>query len=492
MKKLKYMAGICLMFILAAACYDDDTTLPDQPVTLAGIGSDAKDTLYLYFGDTIRIKADIEAHGQDVTYQWGIGKYADDGKGNISTVFKTVGTEKDLVYKTNQLGHYHLRQMVTGPDGSSLKYYHVFVDSEFEEGFLILGKKTNGKGSLAFMKTLTPQETEQGMTPRFRQNLFAYANEGKEIYEDALDCDKVGDYLYIMCGQPQKLIMMDAKTFQVTFEYDFKVYNPNFVPCNFLSADHKYCRNFYATSRNGGIARIQSQQLAIVPYHEIPQNLVFSRSFDRESWFSIHKYIFVNDESNLLYMHGNDGVNTFFDWYNCYDYFKDSQIIQFFMDYDENVMVFHKKSGMYKLTKIDQGMSIPWQGGIFIHYEKDFNTNTILTEGSSIVVNDLYTCLFFSHEGEIYKWNYNQDTELPARPFIELPNGEVVKCMSQSGSGTEAGKPNQTELYIATYNPDRAGEFKGSMYIYDADNGTLLNKYEGISDEPVDVFYKIK
>ena len=38
-----------------------------------------------------------------------------------------------------------------------------------------------------------------------------------------------------------------------------------------------------------------------------------------------------------------------------------------------------------------------------------------------------------------------------------------------------------------------AGEYKGSLYVYNADTGeSFVNKYEGISHEPVAMFYKIK
>ena len=73
------------------------------------------------------------------------------------TVFKNISKEKDLSYVVRDLGHYHLRQVVTSEDGSTIKYYHVFVNSQFEEGYTILGRRPDGKGSIAFMKTLTPE-----------------------------------------------------------------------------------------------------------------------------------------------------------------------------------------------------------------------------------------------------------------------------------------------------------------------------------------------
>ena len=106
----------------------------------------------------------------------------------------------------------------------------------------------------------------------------------------------------------------------------------------------------------------------------------------------------------------------------------------------------------------------PW-----VLFERVLDRPEIITEATRFLVNDYYTCVFFSHKNEVYKWFYTQ-LNLPATPFITLPEG----------------------VYVASYNPNRAGEYKGSLYVYNADTGELVNKYEGISHEPVAMFYKIK
>ena len=158
---------------------------------------------------------------------------------NCFNYFKNISKEKDLSYVVRDLGHYHLRQVVTSKDGSTIKYYHVFVNSQFEEGFTILGRRPDGLASISFMKTLTPEEIEAGMKPSFVQNAFAYANEGKELYADPVDIDKVGKYLYILHGESQKMIQIDAKTFKEVYEYDFKYYQLDFLPGRLMAYDGK-------------------------------------------------------------------------------------------------------------------------------------------------------------------------------------------------------------------------------------------------------------
>ena len=74
----------------------------------------------------------------------------------------------------------------------------------------------------------------------------------------------------------------------------------------------------------------------------------------------------------------------------------------------------------------------------------------------------------------------------------DLPEGEEIcdmatNYMDEYGDGTE-----ETLLYIATYNPSRASEKKGSVYVYDIATQTLQKSYEGICDRPVRLMYKYR
>ena len=133
------------------------------------------------------------------------------------------------------------------------------------------------------MITLTPEEEEAGMQPAFVQNAFAYANEGKELYADPVDIDKVGNYLYILLGESQKLVQIDAKTFEEIYEYDFKFYQLDFMPTTMMTCDYRYCTEFTVTSKNGGVAMVQVQQQAIFPFPGLPQGTVSGRPKSRQS-----------------------------------------------------------------------------------------------------------------------------------------------------------------------------------------------------------------
>ena len=164
MKRLYYIISFLVILFSFNSCYDDDSSLAVKEIAEIQVTSNVKDTINLYLGDNISIKNQYSYTGDDISWQWSIGKYTENAvTDQVSTVFKEISTEPDLEYKTTDLGHYFLRLVTTNKYGSDIKYYHVFVNSEFEEGYLILGKREDGKGSLDFMKTLTPEEIAQGL-----------------------------------------------------------------------------------------------------------------------------------------------------------------------------------------------------------------------------------------------------------------------------------------------------------------------------------------
>lgn len=511
MKKINYILQSFIICLMVVSCYEDNSQVGDKPIEEIRVENDAKDTINIYYNETLNISAKIGAGELPVTYNWGIGKYQEiekedaygqKYKANV-TVFETISNEKDLTFIVRDLGHYMIREMATNEHGSTMKYHHLFVNSPFEEGFLIFGRRPNGNGSIAFLKTLTPEEIELGMKPNFRQNVYEFVN-GEEPHADPIDCDKIENKLYLLYGQPQKLTVIDAKTLEVNLEYDFKFYKADFIPNSLASYDGKYSRDLMVTSDNSGTAVVQLMEQAIYPmYDGFPTGYTFQKMYDRPSYFSSCFEAFVGKDKK-----GNDAVcfygvgtdNSTFAYYPCYDYFKDSKVMHIFAnekDDGNDVSVISTKNGIVRITQVHSSITDRNKGGLWVLFERNLTNASIMTPDTKILVNDLYTCVFLGHKNKVYKWNYTQN-DLPAEAYFELPEGEVVRCMNHfvvSRNEDEYRKLSveaQTQIYVATYNPERATEFKGSLYIYDATTGEKIAAYEGISHEPVDMIYKNK
>ena len=108
MKRIYHI--ILVILFLLSSCYDDSSSLPWDKIAEIQVTSNVKDTINLYLGDNISIQNQYSYEGDDITWQWSIGKYAENPVDDkITTVFKEISTEADLEYKTTELGHYFLR-----------------------------------------------------------------------------------------------------------------------------------------------------------------------------------------------------------------------------------------------------------------------------------------------------------------------------------------------------------------------------------------------
>ncbi len=76
--------------------------------------------------------------------------------------------------------------------------------------------------------------------------------------------------------------------------------------------------------------------------------------------------------------------------------------------------------------------------------------------------------------------------------MITLPAGEQIRDIATNFLGKDKGDNGEDLLYVATYNPSRAGEKKGSLYVYRFSDDSLVKSYEGVFWDPVSVIYKYR
>ena len=479
--KMKYRILYLLLAVpLLAGCYQDDSTLADKTIQRIEVTT-PRDTLNIYLGDDIVVSPEIMAANTDVTYQWSIGKYEKRAYDDLEqTKFKDVSSEKDLRYRPDDLGHYHLRLRATNEYGSTIKYFHVFVNTEFEEGYLILGRQDDGHGSLSFMKFLTPEDIAVGVKPHFKTDCFAYVNGDRKIGLDPVDCYKVASSIYITCGQGQRVHQINYKSFQEEYAYDMKTFGSDFVPVKMLAYDSNYNRNLYVFGTDGRTADIQTQYFEVFAWSEVPQDMGFDLVYSRPSYYSSKVILLAKKDEGILYANGFDANEFSFGYFDCYGYFAGNRIIKMFSDYDENVLVYHTDGTNYTLTTVMRSITDFNTMAIRILAERKITDRGILTSDSEILVNDATNGLFFYRDNKVYRWIYGQN-DMPQNVFITLPEGEVITAINQN--------TDHSQLYIGTYNASRTG-LKGSFYVYNPDTGAKIEAWEGVSDKPVTVLLK--
>lgn len=503
------------LLLLLTACFDDKSMLGGNPIIEIGIKNDVRDTINIYFNDELRINSEVDANGsRNISYEWGVGEYKTSNKEDAygkeylanTTVFTKVSTEKDLVFIPRELGHYMVRQVVTNEHGSTIKYHHLFVNSPFEEGFMILARDPQGIGNLSFLKTLTPEEIEMGMKPTFLQNVYRDVN-GEEQYKDPVDIFKIGGSIYILYQEDQRLVRMNDKTLEKILEFDFRYYKSDFAPTSATSYDGKYCTVLTVASKNGGVAQVQLAQSGIFHFtSKLPQGYKYTHVYSRPSYFRSCTEVFTSTDKNVVCASGFAQGATFSSYLDCYAYFKDKEVMHIFQNekYNGNdINIINKQGGVMKITKVGSSITDFQNGGLSKLFEYTIPYPEMIDEKTKFLRNDLYSCVFFNYKNGVYKWYYSQDNTMPSvdKKHCQLPEGEEVRSLAHyvlersvpiGVDYQSESKRLQTQIYVATYNPNRAGEYKGSMYVFNAETGAEVMRYEGISYEPVEIMYKNK
>ena len=120
-----------------------------------------------------------------------------------------------------------------------------------------------------------------------------------------------------------------------------------------------------------------------------------------------------------------------------------------------------------------------------------FTADAVNMDENSIMVNSKNSSdVYYSYDNKIYRWSLTSAP--PATSKLLLPDGEIIRSMATNFMGTFGDDTQETLLYVATYNPERKGEKKGSLYIFRFSDDTLVKQYEGICDDPVQVMYKYR
>ena len=98
--------------------------------------------------------------------------------------------------------------------------------------------------------------------------------------------------------------------------------------------------------------------------------------------------------------------------------------------------------------------------------------------------------VYYTFNNAIYRWGLSSP---PASlPAINLPKGEIIRSVATNFLGKKSNSSGEDLLYVATYNPSRASEKKGSLYVYQFSDNSLVKAYEGVFNDPVRVLYKYR
>lgn len=174
------LAGVLTLCGLSS-CIDDSSTYGDAPIPQLKV--DVPDTgdenvlpeTNFNLGEECVITPAIVYDGPGtLQYEWSVGTYNNGVKGPL----EVVSNERELRYKFEAGGSYYAHLNVTDGIVGFSQDYQVNINRTFEQGYLIVSNSRDNIGNLAFIKDLTPEEKEQGLSPVVMEHCLEAINDG--------------------------------------------------------------------------------------------------------------------------------------------------------------------------------------------------------------------------------------------------------------------------------------------------------------------------
>lgn len=470
MKTKLYIITLLCFMVGLYSCYDDDSTLGKKEVSQVTISA-AHDTLTTSFGEELVIShLNIEQSGKELplTYEWAYGQL-DISSGvvkpyPIKDTLHVVSTDPELRYAFRDLGTFGLRLKVDNGETTSFKYFILQIDTEFSEGITILSRDNVGKGRVSFMKTLTKEEIASGKLPAFRTDIMEIANPGMEL-ENVTDMVPNGGRLMISSGSNGRIYNMDSRTFDVETATSFTSKFPN-----------ANVKQFVAISAYSNMHVLSEDNRAYVYETDMDELLVLGAfvNLEVDAGVRYNKPVFINYENSTLYApNTSSGIVTSGAIFTDYDI-----VNACFVNTYLYVFATYKNDPLHVyLARTTASFGKPSAANI-VDYKSV--RSICLDRNSMMVGTKVYNCIYYTYNNAIYRWDPTR--ELPTTSSITVPDGMEITTISVD--------PDQKLLYVGLYEANSTKELKGSLYIYNADTGVLVEKYSNIADKPVQVLYK--
>lgn len=173
------LLGVSMTCALTA-CIDDNSTyggdlIPGLSVTTTATDPDKLPEVNFNFGDECVITPQVNYTGSaPLSYEWSVGTYNNGIKGEL----EVVSHEPVLRHYFPSGGSYYAHLDVTDGTVGIVQEYQVNINRTFEQGYIIVSNDREGYGNLTFIKDLTAEDKEQGISSIVMEHSVENMNEG--------------------------------------------------------------------------------------------------------------------------------------------------------------------------------------------------------------------------------------------------------------------------------------------------------------------------
>lgn len=472
---------------ISSCFFEDDTVLPKSDTTKLDIVTDFDELTFLAMQET-NFAVEIEQSGneKDLNFEWAYGELVIETSGELNMrEKKVISNDSILSFQFPLLGHYALRLMVDNGDDVKIKVFKLTVSAGYDNGLAVLTVDESNNGNMAFLKTLTDQDIANGVEESVISEFYTDLpiNNPQAItspYNKAI-CIADGEGKVFVFDQQTMALDMIARPKQLgsgTYITSFSSYY--YSPMGerlgaFCITNDKQVYRFDAILGELDQYKTNSR------YAEFDmRNLEVDDMVENG-----YKYTFyVNYTNNTVHgIYGNYGYFGDFSekyaniWAVGYPYNDSSSKLYFMLTLKDD-------PSKYAIVRENKDFKERYST---VLDTLDFPAERTITKETKFINSDEYDdYLFYTYNNKIYRWDYKYKGMPKVNDALDfdIPAGEEIVKMCFNGD------KDGTKLFIATYNPYRSSEYKGSLYVYDADTFIRINAFEGVIHKAVDMIYK--
>ncbi|MCA5004319.1 PKD-like domain-containing protein [Sphingobacterium bovistauri] len=447
------------------SCYKDDTSTANREISTiqVNLGFPEKATIDLGLNEEYTLKPDVEQKDDlPLTYEWEVD-------------YKVVSIEKNFSFKSPRLGSYPVRLKVSNTDGSVFKEFKIRVNSQYEEGLLILAEDANKEGTLSFIPKKEGQFLSLTDKANVDINSFEKSNPGDKIGKSPTDIAVRENQIFVS-SEEGKISAMNYKTLELEAVIESPDF-PDFKPV-FMNIPDNASKSSLILNKSGKIYNlatlehvVSNNSTAGTKVFELKTQMLPTQNYTSGFFWEPATSIF----HNLWTRNANTGTR-----------FNNQNMIQFFAygDYCYTLTSSKSDPSIIKRSVFSESRLT------FIEESTFTNTNMTLKPDSKTLLIGELSYLAYTNGRSIYKWYYTTNN-IPSTPYITLDIAGVITSMARTPA-KEVGKDDLDpikELYVAVYDENATG-LKGSVVVYDLETGAKKATFANIADKPVKIFFK--
>lgn len=496
MKTSKWLL-LLMTITVAMSCINDNTTDAIRPISYIKVEAGVDSIYNINKNDTLIIRPVISQTiaDKDLSYAWEIDQVV-------------ISHEKDLFFIGNTLGKYCCRLIVSNEDGKTFFPFILHVNSPYEMGITILSVDTQGNSMLSFM------QDDKENTEFYRYDCFSRNNPDLHFAANAADIVQADGSLIIACqgdneeDTPPTIYYLNEKTMVVENMFTVPEYD-DFKPTKLGIPRTTYSGTSYPVlCENGKVYEFSTTESAIAIPRKYKYRYAQSCIVNQDNGYEI---LLWDNENNGLCLVTN-GYGPYYCSKNYHLMLSDSAFKSKNHFNNRNLVAMAKinmtqaqkvetaqHNEMLVITSASENMvhsevlytdfwgydyTIMTQTFPIVHATQETITDIPLNERTPCIANRTFYSLLFAKGNTVFRWNYNSYLSrlANAQPLLEVGSNEAVI------TGFEISD-DHLRTYVTFYEPKQEG-LNGSVWIFDTDKGSVLEKYDNICYRPVKMIYK--